>query len=322
MFRLLKFFFSFIWTRRRGLFFIFIFTALFFVIRFPWNQALEKTVKKAQESFPPSFRMDFERLRLKLFPPGIELQQLSLNYKGKAVLLDSLRVSPALSQWLAFKKAWGFKAAQGDSSLSVVFRSKKRAMEEGELETPVTVYLVKGHSPSLDLKALSGLFPRLKMSGRAKIRFDYEGGRLERMEDITASFNLKGKNIRLSRAEFQVPPLGHLSLPSVKWSEAEVVSHLKEGDIVFKVFRWGAPTDDVVIQMKGSGSIMSVYGRVRLNSYNVQLQIDVSKNFQMRNMLDLMFADYKEDKGSFYRYRLRLAGQGNQFPNMEKLTEF
>ena len=140
------------------------------------------------------------------------------------------------------------------------------------------------------------------------------------MEEVKALLNLKGENVRLSSAEIHTP-LGALNFPPIQWKEGEIVSHFKEGELVFKAFRLGSPSDDLIVQMKGSSSVNFSYGRLRLNSYNVQLQIDIDKNMEM-NWLDLMLAGYKEDKGSFYRYRLRLTGQGYQIPDMETLSEF
>ena len=74
--------------------------------------------------------------------------------------------------------------------------------------------------------------------------------------------------------------------------------------------------------MKGSGSLNFSYrGLPYLSSYNLELQIDLDKEFPLR-ILDLMFSAYKEDKGKFYRYSVRLIGRGSQMPNMEKLENF
>ena len=319
MFRLLKKLFGFLWRQKKLLIFVFILTALFFSLRFPWNHLLEKAVKKAQKNFPPSFQTEFDQIQFGLFPPRVEFKDLSLNYKRKMIQLDSLRVSLVLSYWLAFKKAWSLKAIKDGSSLSVIFWKKEKTLEDEVSEAPVLIYFVKGNSPALELKALSGLFPNMKMSGAAQAHFNYEGS-LNRIQEIEASLSLKGENIHLSKMELKTP-LGPLSFPSAKWKEVEISSRLKEEEVVLKTFRWGAPSDDLIIQIKGSGSVGFIYGRVRLNSYNIQMQIDVDKDFQIP-ILDLMFAEYKEDKGEFYRYRLRVTGQGNQVPNMEKLDEF
>ena len=318
MFRLLKKLLSFIWKQRKLFILFFALTFLFFFLRFPWSHLLEKTVKDFQKEFPSSFQTDFDRIQLKFFPPGVEFDNLFFNYKGRGLFLKSFRISTALSQWLAFKRAWRIEVVQENLSLSVVFWKKEKTLGEEPSESPIVIYFIKGYSPFLDLKVLNDLFPNMKMSGRIQTRFDYEG-HLERIQEATAFFNLEGENIHLSKTEISTP-LGPLGFPPIRWGKVEVVSHLKEGEVVFKIFRLGSPSDDFIIQMKGSGSVFFSYGTIRLNSYNIQLQIDVNKDFKM-NILDLIFAGYKEDKGGFYRYSLRMTGQGNQVPHMEKLSE-
>ena len=72
--------------------------------------------------------------------------------------------------------------------------------------------------------------------------------------------------------------------------------------------------------MRGTTSLSLSYGKLRLNSYNIQLQMDVNKDFKM-SLLNLMFVGYKEDKGDFDRYQLRLLGRGNQLPYDRKAPE-
>ena len=319
MFQLLKKLFTFIWMKKRLWILILFLTVLFFSIRFPWNSLIEKAVKNIQKQSPSHLQTDFDKLQLQFFPPGLEFKNMSFNYKRKALMLDRFRVSIVLSKWLAFKKAWGFKAFHRDSSLSVVFWKQEKTLKDEGLETPVPVYFVKGYSPSLELEVFNDLFSNMKMSGKVQTRLDYEGSP-ERLEESVAFFSLKGDDIRLSKAELTTRA-GPLPFPPMQWSDIELIFHLKEGEVTFKTFRLGSPSDNLTVKMKGSAAVGFSYGRVQLNSYNIQLQIDVDKEFKM-NILELMFKGYREDKGGFYRYRLQMTGQGSQAPHMEKLSEF
>ena len=141
------------------------------------------------------------------------------------------------------------------------------------------------------------------------------------MDGIKAFISAGGDDIYVSQLELKTP-LGPLSFPSIGWSSAQVEIEIKKSEVIFKSLRLGKPNDDFNIQMQGSGALGFSYGgRPQLTSYNLELQIDLGKDFPLR-ILDLMFSDYKEDKGGFYRYSVRLIGRGNQFPNMEKLDGF
>ena len=319
MFQLLKKFLSFVWRQRKLLFFILFLTALIFSIRFPWNNLLEKAVRNVQKKSPTILQTDFEKIEIKFSPPGVEFKNLSVNYKRKAFTFDRFRFSPLFSKWIALKKAWSLKAFKGNSFLSVVFWKEKKTLEDEESEVPVVVYFAEGHSPLLELEVLDSFFPKVTISGGVQTHFDFKG-HPDRVEEIEANFNLKGNSIRLSKTELTTP-LGPLNLPFILWGEGEMEFVLKGGELLFKSFQLGSPTDDFIVQMKGSGAVSFSYGKARLNSYNVHLQIDVDKSFKM-HILDLMFAGYKEDKGSFYRYLLQMTGRGSQIPNMKKLDKF
>lgn len=318
MFIALKKTFYFIKKHIKILLLILFLTVLFFSIRFPWNRFLEKQVRDFQKKSPYFLQTDFSKMDLNILPPGVEFKNLSVNYKRKNIFLDSLTFSIIPSRWLAFKKAWRIRAVKDNSLFVVDFWKKEKKPTDETRKEPTVIYFIKGHSPFFQLQALNS-FLNTKISGLVKARFDYEGP-FNQVQEAKAFLRLTGNNIHFSQTEIPTM-LGPLNFPSIKWTNGEVAFRLKEEEIVFKTFRLGAPTDDFIVQMKGSASIFSSYGRVLFNSYNIQLQIDVNKKLQIR-LLDLMFKNFKEDKTTFYRYRLRLTGRGNQVPKMEKLSEF
>ena len=293
-------------------------TVLFFSLRFPWNRFLEKQVRDFQKKSPYFLQTDFSKLHLNILPPGVEFTDFSLNYKRQNIFLDSLKLSIIPSQWLAFKRAWRLRAIRDNSLLFVDFWKKENKANEEARREPAAIYFIKGYSPSFQLQTLNS-FLNTKVSGLVKAQFDYKGS-FNQIQNAKAFFNLTGDNIHLSQTEIPTV-LGPLNFPSIKWKSGEMTLRLKEEEIVFKTFRLGAPSDYFIVQVKGSVSVFSSYGRVRFNSYNIQLQIDVDKRLQIR-LLDLMFKSFKEDKTTFYRYRLRLTGRGNQVPKMETLSEF
>ena len=321
MLKLLKNFFSVLNNHKKNLFFIVILICLIFAIRFPWNDLLEKTFRDFQKKSPTALQMEFDKLKMKIFPPGVEFKNLSFFYKGKPVSLSSLVVSMDLAKWLAFKKAWKFNLFKEDFRLVVTFhKAEKKKKEAPEDSPPIEVYFVKGSAPFFNLKALNDLMPNTQFSGNIRTQFAYSGSP-QQVEDIKAFLKASGENIYLSKLELKTP-LGPLSLPSIEWSSVLADIEVKESEVVFKSLRLGEAKDDFNIQMKGSGALSFSYsGQPRLSSYNLELQIDLDKEFPLR-ILDLMFSSYKEDKGSFYRYSVRLIGQGSQVPNMDKLENF
>lgn len=318
MFQLIKTVIGFLWRQKKLLIFISFLTVLFFSFRFPWNALLEKTVKNLQKKSPSGFQTDFDELDFKFFPPGVKFSDLSLRYKRKTLLLDQVNISLLVRKWLAFKRAWRIQMVKGHSSFYVDFWKKKKLSKDNP-DVPVTIYFLKAFSPSLDLEAVRELLPNVKTSGKIKIQFDYEGFPAK-IKESKASLILEGEKVQLSQTELKTH-LGSLNLPPIIWKEGEISAFLKEGELAFKTFRLGSPSDKFVIQFKGSAALKYAYGSVRVESYDLKAQIDVDKKVPMK-LLDLMFAGYKEDKGSFFRYRMRLTGTGKKVPDMEKISEF
>ena len=112
-------------------------TGFIFLIRFPWNDLLEKAFRDFHRKSPQAVQMEFDKLKLKIFPPGVEFKDLSFFYKGEPISLDSLIVSMDLAKWLAFKKGWKFKFFKEGSYLSFTFhKTKKRKKRRRKILLP------------------------------------------------------------------------------------------------------------------------------------------------------------------------------------------
>lgn len=323
MFAGLKKIFSLLFKNKAYLFLILSLTAFFFILRFPLNEWLEKSIKDLQKESPLTREISFNDLKAKWLPPGLLFQDVSFVYKGKTSRLDSALVSISLKDWIAFKKGFNVQLRHGRSKLFFNFKTKPvPAEEELAAEPGREIYLLRGSSSLIDLKDLSFLYPN--MSGDLKIQFFYQGSFQDVVgQDVvgmTGELNLTGENISFSELKLNTL-LGPLNLPSIKWTNSETELEVKEGELIFKTVELGGEKDDLKVKMGGSGAFSSVRRAVRLSSYNIELQIDIDKKIPF-GFLDLMFASYKEDKGDFYRYSVRMIGQGSQVPKMEKLESF
>ena len=174
---------------------------------------------------------------------------------------------------------------------------------------------VKGHSKSMALEDLSFLSSSLK--GNLKTKFFYQGF-LRDTQSMKGHMTLTGEDISLSELKLNTL-LGPLSLPSLNWETVDLKLELKEGEVLFEKVELGSSKDALKIKMRGSMALSKRF--FRLQSYNIELQIDLDKNTEFA-FLDLMFAGHKEVQPQFYRYSIRLVGQGSQIPKIEKLESF
>ena len=319
MLSLLKKVVSFLFQKRKYIFLILSLAVCFFVLRFPLNDWLGRSLRNVQKQSPITRDIVFDNLKLKWFPPGLFFQDISFSYRNKRSYLDSALISLSLKDWMAFKKGFNFKLKQGQSVLFLNFKQKLASPKEESLEDQVQeLYFIKGSSRLINLKDLSFLYPN--MSGDLRIQFSYKGS-VEDIENMTGELNLTGKNVNFSELKLNTL-LGSLNLPSIEWTKVELKLEIKEGELIFKKIDLGSSRDELKIKMRGSGAFRYFRRSFRLNSYNIELQIDLDKKREF-GFLDLMFANYKKEiQSKFYRYSVRLIGQGSQVPKIEELEAF
>ena len=287
------------------------------MFRFPLNEWLRKSLRDLQKKSPIAKEIIFDDLKIKWFPPGVFFKNISFVYKNKRVELDSAFISISLKHWIAFKKAFNLKFKQGESSFFVNFQRQFILDEKSLEDKKQEIYSIKGFSSHINLEDLTFLYPN--MLGVLKTQFFYKGS-VQYPENIKGEINLNGKNIVLSELQLNTL-LGPLSLPSIEWTQLELKIQMKEGELIFEKVNLGEAGDQLKVKMRGSGAFGYSRGSFRLNSYNIELEIDIDKTMEF-GFLDLMFANYKESKSNFYRYSIRLTGQGSQVPKIEKLEKF
>ncbi|MBC6415864.1 MAG: hypothetical protein GDA46_05680 [Bdellovibrionales bacterium] len=295
---------------KKNLVLILCLTIVFFIFRFPLSEFLEKNIKSFQKQNFLSF--DFDDLKFNLFPPRLFLKNISFVYQEKRNQLDSLFISLSWKDLLAFKRTVKVNLVHEDSRLSLLFRRKKIVEDENKEK----IFFINSSSNSIDLKDLDFLYPN--MSGKVKGDFSWKGS-LQDTESIVSELYLTGQTIKILKLQLDTF-LGPLNLPPINWTKIELNFQIKEGELIFKKVELGTSEDALNIKMKGSSSF-SYYRRLKIDSYNIALQIDLDKNLNF-NFLNIMFSAYKEDKGSFDRYKVRLIGQGSQVPKMEKIESF
>ena len=81
----------------------------------------------------------------------------------------------------------------------------------------------------------------------------------------------------------------------------------------------GAPSDSLYVQLRGHIEF-SLARRLRINSYDLQTQIDANRNFRLE-LLDLMLSNTKTETLKGYRYKARIQGDKDS-SNIEKLSVF
>ncbi len=304
-----------IWKYKKVFFLFCMLTSFLFMVRFPWSDVIEKIVRQSQKQL--SLNLEFKKLKLKILPPGIAFYKISLNNSVLKVPieLDTFIFSMAISKWLALKKAWTIEGLKDKSYFTFTFWEEKRVLEDLE-----SSYLfLEGNSPLLDFSLLKALLPRIKMEGQASFTMQYEGD-IKNLEDAKGVLELRASQIRWLQSQIETN-MGPLELPKIKWSRAEAIIRLKEGDIVVESLVLGSDSDELYLQLRGNGELVYAYNQFRLGSYDFQVKIEASKTLPL-SLIDLMLSGTKEELFGKYVYKARITGQGYRAPSIEKLSKF
>ena len=297
--------------------FIAFFIFVIFLIRFPWNQMMEKLVRDLQKRLPNSVQTHFESLSMTFLPPGVEFSQVEINLEHRKLDLDSFVFQMDPLKWLSLKMAWQMELRKQDSLAQFRFWQEGVKIPDSEEKRPKTFLVAE--NLRVNLKHLNGLFKELRLTGFVRGGIKHEGFRSDTasLRNLT---NLSGDSLSVFQANFKTP-IGPVVLPNLNFEKMEFSSSIKEGEFHLKTLNLGGPKDLLTLRAKGTAALDSLNGRVYIRSYDLSLQIDKKKDLDL-SLLDLMFACCKQDKGDFDRYLLRMLGQGGQVPEMRSLESF
>lgn len=315
MYKLLKNIISFFWYRKSLIsFFMFCFS-VFFIFMFPWSEIVEKIVRKSQKKM--DVQIDFSDLDLNLFPPGITFKDISLDQKilPTDFSFDKLAISLAIEKWLALKPAFRVEIVKDQSFISATISKKKKSLEGQSID----YWSISSHSPKLDLSLLKYFVSDLKLEGQVSFEFQFQGS-LDDFGASTGSLILQGSQIKNSRSQMNTS-IGTIELPLIQWSSLNAKARLKESNVSIENITLGGATDDLYIQLRGDSSLRYAYRKIKLNSYDLQTQIEISKNFSL-SLLDLFLSKTKTEGLNTNTYKARITGQGPGVPKVEKLDKF
>lgn len=303
------------WKNKKIIFLFLLFTFFIFILRFPWNQSVEKIVRLSQKNLPTNFQ--FEEVNLDLFPPGISFHNFSVNHKmfNQPFSLDRLSVSLALGHWLFFNKGFKFKGRKERSILTVVFSTKDKK-RDGETFSHISL---ESFSSFLDLQILAPLFESLRLKGFLIFNAEFKGS-LADLEYAKGKLFVKGNQVEILSSQIQTK-MGDIKLPHLKWSQAKAQFKLKDGQVLIESLVLGSDRNDLHVRLKGQIELFYSYNQIRFNAYDFQTRIELAPGVDFK-FIDLMLAKTKEIQNNRSIYKARISGQGNKPPNIETLKDF
>ena len=127
------------------------------------------------------------------------------------------------------------------------------------------------------------------------------------------------KKFELQTTTVNLPNLGSLNLPEIKFSTVELKGKLQSGRFVIETAKLGSSTDDFFGTLKGevAVTIQNMNGQMHplVNSYNLNIDLQAKPGFKDRASFFLNFIDqYKKEEAGTTRYKFKLVSTGPGLP--------
>ena len=313
--KIFKTIWNFIKKYKKNILTVLLITILITIFRFPGSEIVNKLAREVTQSLP--FQMDFQKTQIDLIPPRLSFNNTSFYHStlSEPFDLDKVSIALALSRWLAFNQGWkiSFKKESSELSLLIAFKNKTRDKVKKKL---LNLY---GQSSFFSLSLLRPFFPYLQISGVTNFSFELEGP-IKNLITGKGMFQLQGKQVE-SKATQINSAMGPLNLPHIKWKNIDIEFQLKDNQILIKKFLLGTKSHPLFVNLRGYLELNLYRNRLRIENYDIQTLIEVSKDFQLP-LLDLMLLKTKEQTLRGVKYTARITGNPSKAPNIEKLSEF
>lgn len=139
------------------------------------------------------------------------------------------------------------------------------------------------------------------------------------IEQPEGELQLRIQKFEMQTANVQLPDLGNLNLPEIKFSTIELKGKIQGGKFIIEVGKLGSATDDFSGVIKGDVGfvIQNKNGQMKpmVNSYNLTVDLQAKPAFKDRASFFLSFIDpYKKEDAGQTRYKFKLLSTGPGLP--------
>ena len=298
----------------------------FFLIRFPYEEAVLYFIDQAQKNTKYFAKLKYGDFYIHPIGPKLVFKEARIFTKStqKPLRVDQLSIRPSYQALLRLKLGAVVNLKWSDSNVQLQLRktSLKNSRSGGWLIQLQT----KNFKPSV-LQSLSPVFLKTKglINARLKALID------PHFEVQPNGFwQIEGQNIQSQILSYTFPgTIGTISLPHFKWRRISSKGHLKEGELIIADISIGTNKDKFQLQSKGSVfvdfkklGISSNNIKPRLKSYYLGLDIVTSLELKPKlYFLDLFLSAAKTKTPNGLRYIAEIKGNAANFFNLTPVSE-
>lgn len=287
-------------------------TLLFFVIfvfiLFPFGDLSDFISSKVSSLTNNQIYLQFDQLHLNPLSPSIRLDNVVVETRQIDNLnINSLTASPSILALIS-KKPGGTLAAEGIFGGNATVKvhpspnKDKADIPKSTVDLNLNKISLKDLQTSFNLSLpISG---QLNLNSLATVDLSFS----EQPDgDLTAQIT----KFELSSANINLPDMGNLNLPEIKFSSVDIKSKFQAGKFTIENLKLGTAADELSGSIKGDVNliIQNLNGQFHpvVNSYNLSIDLLAKPTFKDRASFFLGFIDrFQSIENSGTRYKFKL----------------
>ena len=289
---------------------LFVLTSVFLFVLFPLGDLNDFISSKISQATNNKVFLQFEEMHLNPLTTTLNLDKVIFETEQlDGLTIEKLSATPSIMALIA-KQPGGKISAEG--FLGGTLNLKIIPAEKNKSELNLT-------AEKISLKEIKKLVSsNLPISGTLELTTNLiaDPAFADQPEgDIQA----KIQKFEMPSTSIQLPDLGSINLPEIKFSTIELKGKLQGGRFLIETGKLGSNTDDFSGSIKGDIGVViqNMNGQMKpvVNSYNLSIDLQAKPAFKDRASFFLNFIDqYKKEESGVTRYKFKLLSTGPGIP--------
>lgn len=309
---------------------VFILTSVFLFVLFPLGDLNDFISSKISQATNNKVFLQFDEMHLNPLTTTLSLDKVLLETEQiENLTIENLSATPSLMA-LASQKIGGHVTADGflggrldlKVSPSAAGKSSEKSTDKSDPnagQSPLGKSDVDLIVEKISLKEVKKLMSSsLPISGTVDVsaNLTIDPAFSEQPE---GDLQLKIQKFELQNTSVQLPDLGSINLPEIKFSSVELKGKMQGGKFLIETGKLGSPSDDFYGNIKGDIgiTIQNMNGQMRplVNSYNLSIDLQAKPRFADRASFFLNFIDqYKKVETGVNHYKFKLLSTAPGMP--------
>lgn len=295
------------------------FSILFFVIRFPYQEATQYLITKITQKTNSSVKLQYKQFYINPFNLSLVFNQLNIVTKKHLLplKLKQLSVRLSYSSLLQFKIGYVITIKWPHSTLDIILKNNK------------SIWLIIVNTQNFDSSILHSFLPSFpKTTG--KINFDMEISFDPAFAIQPEGFwNLNSTDFTSDALTYAFPgSIGSISLPNFKWSEINFNGIIKDGKVSIHKLTLGKKNDAFYLNTRGivfiDASVHNFSNKIipHFHSYNIGLDILISQNLRTKlYFLNTIFSSIESKTPKGWHYLGQIKGNSANFFDLSSVIK-